>query len=165
MTAVHKGRKGARTQPTQAAACRFVGCATVGGASGSGMANNHLPAPPRSQPVLLLLKGHPASGKTSLARQIARDLGWCIVDKDDAKDCFVGPLRGCCSDAQLNVVSYDVMFRVASTQLSCGNSVVVDCPLARRQLYEQATELAEQCAVVARTAQRCRGGGGVQGNG
>ncbi len=38
--------------------------------------------------------------------------------------------------ATLNTCSYDAMWRVAGRQLSGGNSVVVDCPLARRQLYD-----------------------------
>ena len=42
----------------------------------------------------------------------------------------------------LNDLSYDIMFRVAASQLSCGLSVIVDCPLARRELYERASALA-----------------------
>ncbi|GBF91825.1 hypothetical protein Rsub_04930 [Raphidocelis subcapitata] len=46
-----------------------------------------LPAtPPR--PVLLLVKGLPGSGKTSLARALARRLRWPLIDKDDARDCL-----------------------------------------------------------------------------
>lgn len=41
-----------------------------------------------------------------------------------------------------NQLSYDVMFRVASTQLGLGMSVILDCPLAHRQLYDKGAELA-----------------------
>ena len=46
--------------------------------------------------------------------------------------------------AALNTCSYDAMWRVADRQLSGGNSVVVDCPLARRQLYDDGCRLAAQ---------------------
>jgi len=42
----------------------------------------------------------------------------------------------------LNDLAYDIMFRVAASQLSCGLSVIVDCPLARRELFERAAALA-----------------------
>ena len=43
-----------------------------------------------------------------------------------------------------NSVSYDVMFRTAATQLGVGLSVIVDCPLARRELFTRAFEIAEK---------------------
>ena len=47
----------------------------------------------------------------------------------------------------LNSLAYAVMFSVAQKQLTCGNSVVVDCPLARQCLYEQGRALALQVGV------------------
>ena len=44
----------------------------------------------------------------------------------------------------LNTCSYDAMWRVAGRQLSGGNSVVVDCPLARQQLYDDGCRVAAQ---------------------
>lgn len=36
------------------------------------------------------------------------------------------------------------MFRFAATQLSVGLSVIVDCPMARKELFLRAKEIAEQ---------------------
>ena len=46
--------------------------------------------------------------------------------------------------ATLNSLSYDAMWRIAGRQLACGNSVIVDCPLARRQLYDTGCAIAAQ---------------------
>jgi predicted kinase len=150
------------------------------------------PATAQQQPnqnqkqVLLLLKGHPATGKSALARRLATTLRWPVVDKDDARDCLEASLMPVPSSGNgggngnagptssggggvaptnpppaspqpnqtssssavvvaprvLNDLSYDIMFRVAASQLSCGLSVIVDCPLARRELYERAAALA-----------------------
>jgi adenylylsulfate kinase-like enzyme len=38
--------------------------------------------------LLVLFKGHPASGKSTLARGVAKALAIPLVDKDDARDVF-----------------------------------------------------------------------------
>ena len=96
-------------------------------------------------PALLLLKGHPGTGKSSLAEGLARLLHWPLVDKDDARDCFEGEagLRSV-PQSVLNTLAYRVMFRTAARQLKVGNSVVVDCPLSRKSLYADAQTLAAE---------------------
>ena len=82
---------------------------------------------------------HPA------CRQLAAKLRLPLVDKDDARDAFqalaqqAGP-----AGVDWNGLSYSVMFAVAATQLSLGLGVVLDCPLARLELYRTALELAQQ---------------------
>ncbi|KAG1679485.1 hypothetical protein FOA52_011084 [Chlamydomonas sp. UWO 241] len=103
-------------------------------------------------PVLVLMKGHPGSGKSTLARALARHLRCPLVDKDDARDVFEahvaaqprenGGARA--ADCNWNELSYAVMFQVAGTQLSLGLHVVVDCPLARAQLYEDGLAVARK---------------------
>ncbi len=97
--------------------------------------------------VLLLLKGQPGSGKSTLGRALAQRLHWALVDKDDARDAFQHLAE---SEAQRSInwnsLSYDVMFNVARTQLACGVSVIIDCPLARLELYNRAAELAQQAS-------------------
>ena len=107
--------------------------------------------PPAARPVLLLMKGHPGSGKSTLAVEIARRCGWPLVDKDDARDALALPPLADWPEASseagrkvLNNVAYEVMFRVTATQLKCGVSTVVDCPLARPQLFHRAKALAAQ---------------------
>ena len=97
-------------------------------------------------PLLLLMKGHPASGKSTLARLIASNFRMAIADKDDSRDCFQAAEEqfGPAGSWDLNALSYQVMFSVASSQLGCGQGVVVDCPLSKLELYQQAKLLAEQ---------------------
>ena len=91
--------------------------------------------------MLLLLKGQPGSGKSTLGRALAGRLGWALIDKDDARDAFQ-PLVGAYPAIDWNSLSYSVMFNYAATQLGAGVSVILDCPLARRELYERATKVA-----------------------
>ena len=97
-------------------------------------------------PLLLLMKGHPASGKSTLARLIASKFRMAISDKDDFKDCFQTAEEqfGPAGAWDLNALSYRVMFSVASSQLGCGQGVIVDSPLSKVELYQQAKLLAEQ---------------------
>ena len=96
-------------------------------------------------PVLLVLKGHPGCGKSTLARNLVSRMGWPLADKDDARDC----LSGLSNDhATLNALAYKIMFRVAEAQLGAGNSCIVDCPLARIELWQVAEELAARVRVL-----------------
>jgi adenylate kinase family enzyme len=89
--------------------------------------------------IILLLKGHPGSGKSTLGRAISRCLKWPLIDKDDAKDI----LNAALAEADINEISYRIMFAIGRTQLECGASVIFDCPFARAELYMRAVQLAQ----------------------
>lgn len=91
--------------------------------------------PPYSVPVLMAMKGHPATGKSALARVIARRFRIPLIDKDDVKD-FVLDVPGA------NQLAYEVMWQVCATQLDLGLSVVAVSPLAYPEGYATAQELA-----------------------
>jgi predicted kinase len=86
---------------------------------------------------LILLKGHPATGKSTLARSLAQRLRWPLIDKDDVKD-FIAALPGG------NPLSYEVAWRIVETQLSLGVSAIVDTPLSYPISYETGRALAEE---------------------
>ena len=44
----------------------------------------------------------------------------------------------------LNTLSYAIMWRFAETQMSVGRPIIVDCPLARRELYDAGAALANK---------------------
>jgi predicted kinase len=97
-------------------------------------------------PVLVLLKGQPGCGKSTLATALAAKLRWPLIDKDDARS-PCQHLVAAHPTLDFNQLAYDVMWRVCERQLCCGLSIVVDCPLARRELFDRAAGLADQvCA-------------------
>ena len=103
----------------------------------------------KAAPLLLLLKGHPGSGKSTLAKQLARYLHLSLADKDDARDCFRAAEEqyGPAGTWDLNALSYEVMFSVAASQLACQQSVVVDSPLSKVELYQKALAVAKQVKI------------------
>jgi predicted kinase len=53
----------------------------------------------------------------------------------------------------LNALSYEVMWRYAEKQLLCGLSVIVDSPLARRELFVKGKRLAHKASAFRLSAQ------------
>ena len=89
------------------------------------------------QQTLLLLKGHPATGKSTLANALARRLGWPLIDKDDIKDhTYQLPDGG--------HLSYAIMWQIVRHQLAIGLSVLVDSPLSYPTTYATGQALATE---------------------
>jgi predicted kinase len=89
--------------------------------------------------TLIVMRGDPGTGKSTIARAISAALHAPLIDRDiirqKAVDIFGNlPLVG--------RFSYELMFALAEEQLSLGLSVVMDTPLTYRTTYEQAKELA-----------------------
>lgn len=95
----------------------------------------------RRDPVIIAMKGHPGTGKSTLAKAIAAALRRPLLDKDDIRDATF-PLSSATPAAVLNALSYDALWRVASTQLRLGLSVVVDSPLSRRDHLDNLLRIA-----------------------
>ena len=91
-------------------------------------------------PLLVVLRGLPGIGKTSLAGSLARELGWPLLDKDDFKQVLLGRV-----DAA-DELAYDLLFEVAGWQLAHGLSVLCDSPLQFASLYELAQRTAQTAA-------------------
>ncbi len=80
---------------------------------------------------LLMLKGFPGSGKSTLGRALSRHLHWPLIDKDDVKDM----LNEQVPDA--NGLAYDVMLHIVRRQLLQGLDVICDSPLTHLITYER----------------------------
>src|ERR1700694_252099 len=89
--------------------------------------------------TLIVMRGFPGTGKSTIARAIATALHAPLIDRDilrqKAVDIF-GDLP------QVGRFSYELMFALTAEQLSLGLSVVVDTPLTYRRTFEQSKELA-----------------------
>lgn len=97
-------------------------------------------------PLLIAMKGHPGTGKSTLARRLAAALRFPLLDKDDVRDCTLllqqSSPDSSTAAAMLNDLSYSVLWKMAETQLEVGLSVVVDSPLSRRSHLDSLVELA-----------------------
>lgn len=96
-------------------------------------------------PLIIAMKGHPGTGKSTVARSLAAALHCPLIDKDDARDSTLTLQLSCPTlpPNLLNDLSYNVVFRIAATQLGLGLGVVVDSPLSRRAHLDRLQELAE----------------------
>jgi predicted kinase len=90
------------------------------------------------RPVLIAMKGHPGTGKSTVARMLGRRLGAPVIAKDDIKDV----LHEQADDA--GGLAYRAMFRVARRQLLQGLSVICDSPLSEAEGYALARSVARE---------------------
>ncbi|KAI4387284.1 hypothetical protein MLD38_005127 [Melastoma candidum] len=98
------------------------------------------------QPPLFIvaMKGHPGTGKSTLSRFLSSTLRLPLLDKDDVRNSTLPLQRAYPSSSPLlNDLSYSVLLRLASTQLSAGLGVIIDSPLSRRHLLGSIVALAE----------------------
>ncbi|MCY3913515.1 MAG: ATP-binding protein [Chloroflexi bacterium] len=82
-------------------------------------------------PVLLIVNGYAASGKTTLARALSRELRWPLVVKDEFKELLFDRLGAADykESKRLGAAAIDVMFSVARELLVAGTSVIIESPL------------------------------------
>jgi predicted kinase len=88
--------------------------------------------------MLVLLRGRPGTGKSTLADAFGRHLRAAVIDKDDIKDILDTRYR----DEWVGGFSYEIMLRIAERCLSQGIDVICDSPLTYPDLYERAVALA-----------------------
>lgn len=101
--------------------------------------------------MIIAMKGHPGTGKSTLAQSIASALKFPLLDKDDVLDCTL-PLQRSLepspdgdhgpANSLLNDLSYRAIWQIASTQLRLGLGVVLESPLSRRAHLDRLLQLA-----------------------
>lgn len=78
--------------------------------------------------TLLLITGHPASGKTTLGVRLARDLRWPFFSKDGIKETLFDTLGW--SDRawsqRLGIAAYGVLYHIAEIELAAGRSIILE---------------------------------------
>ena len=88
-------------------------------------------------PYLIAMKGHPATGKSTLAEALANRCGWPLLDKDDIKDHLLAA-------PEANPLAYAILWQLVARQLSLGVSVIADSPLSYPVGYAAVQALAER---------------------
>jgi predicted kinase len=85
------------------------------------------------------MRGYPGTGKSTIARAIARALHAPLIDRDIIRQMGVDILGEL---PEIGRFSYELLFALTREQLSLGLSAVVDTPLTYYRTYKQARELA-----------------------
>jgi predicted kinase len=87
------------------------------------------------EPRLVIVTGAPASGKTTVARALARQLRYAIVCKDDVKESLADALGAGdrARSRELGQAAYAVMERLASRMLGEGVSVILEANFWRER--------------------------------
>jgi predicted kinase len=79
-------------------------------------------------PLLIVVSGMPASGKTTLARTLGKNLGIPVIEKDAIKETLYDALGigDVAWSQKLGVASYDLILAIAHSLLSANASLIAE---------------------------------------
>jgi aminoglycoside phosphotransferase family enzyme/predicted kinase len=102
-----------------------------------------------SLPVVMVFMGRVASGKSTLARAVSRELGWTLVSSDERRKTLAGvPLhqrgdaasRKALYTARMTDLTYDSLIRDADESLSAGHGLILDATFSKRSSRDRLRE-------------------------
>ncbi len=94
--------------------------------------------------VVVVMRGYPGTGKSTIARAIAKALHAPLIDRDVIRQTGVDIFG---EHPEIGRFAYEMMFALTREQLSVGISVVVDSPLTYRTTYEELRRIANDAHV------------------
>ncbi|KAK6915282.1 hypothetical protein RJ641_020399 [Dillenia turbinata] len=97
--------------------------------------------------VVIALQGYPCTGKTTLARALAKDLKWPVISLEDIRDSILSVEGYKMADFRQvpetkKMLCYQVAWGMVRTQLVSKHSVVVDSPLLDHENINRVAYLA-----------------------
>lgn len=96
------------------------------------------------------MKGHPGTGKSTLAEAWVAQGDWTLVDKDDFKDVLLARRV-----ADANELAYELLWYSTRALLDGGSSVVAVSPLSAERHYQAARSICERTGARLRVVE-CR---------
>lgn len=101
------------------------------------------------QPLLIIVTGPPASGKTTIARELARRLAIPAIHKDDYKESLADQIPGTTLDwsRQLGSAAYEMIYLTAKQLLVARQSCLLEANFHPVFSLPRLTRLAERCDV------------------
>jgi len=104
-----------------------------------------------AQPLLIIVNGIPATGKTTTSHKLAADLDMACVSKDEIKEFLADRLsvRTLDDSRRIGALSFQMLFLLMESTLSHGEDIIVECPF----YYEKDQPKVQQ--ILANTNARC----------
>ncbi|MCY3801430.1 MAG: ATP-binding protein [Chloroflexi bacterium] len=102
-------------------------------------------------PCLLIVNGHPATGKTTLAEFLSRRLALPLLSKDYVKE-TLGDQLGTASyedSTRLGRAAFEIIFTLAESWLGSGGSVILESPLRADIEDSRIARLESECPCTA----------------
>lgn len=99
-----------------------------------------------SEPTLVLVGGAPATGKTSIARQLGVAMATAVISKDTVKDALFSSLgwKDRAWSRRVGLASLNVLFSIAELELTDGRNVILESTFDPRFETEPVNELLER---------------------
>lgn len=84
-----------------------------------------------SKTLLLIISGPPCTGKTTLARKVAREFRLPLISRDDIKESLFDSLgvKDREWSKKLGIASYSILYQFIEIQLEAKNSFIIETPL------------------------------------
>ncbi|MGH4122471.1 MAG: AAA family ATPase [Clostridium sp.] len=90
---------------------------------------------------LVQMSGLPGSGKSTIAKAIAKNTGAIVIDLDIVKSSILESFKGDIDFKLAGKVSYDILFSLADYYLSQERNVIIDTPCGYTELLERGNSL------------------------
>jgi predicted kinase len=92
-------------------------------------------------PVLAVFKGLPGTGKSTLARELHKEIGWPLIDRDAIKEQLI---YSGVSEKEIGFKSHQIMWEKAESFLQEGTSAICDTNLNQKVILEDVKRIEEK---------------------